>query len=464
MRFEPAKKKVIIILAILTITGAFLRFYKLDFQSLWFDELHSIVPTSPERSISSIIEYCKTDQPPAFFLYLHFFFKFFGYSSLAGRCAAALLGVAAIPAMYLLGKECRNVMTGLVAATFTAVNYFAILYSQEMRFYSMAFLFSALSFLFLLRSWKYVRPIDFILYSLTTTVLLYTHYFGLIILASQVFIFFLLILFFRPPLQSIIMAGVSGIFVCFLFIPWVPVIVNDLQIPWFWIQKPKANFFLEYYYGYFGKDIIVSLCFGALLIFFFRNLRWKIDSSQSKAIYIVLISWVILSYSIPYVRSLISVSILHMRYTIVTVPALIIIFSIGWDSFTNVKVKYTLIALIILSSVLNLFLVRGFYSKITKQQFRESASFLKDKNSMALPVHSNVSWHYSFYLNRPEERGQHFIDRQAVDSVDAFWFLPIALFSNSDIDTEISQFTDFRAAERADFHKTSVVLMIRKEN
>ena len=90
------------------------------------DELYSIVPAAPENSIRSIVEYSKGDQPPFFFLYIHYAFKFFGYNELVGRMACAFLGILGILAMYLLGKECSNKMTGLFASLLTAINYFHI--------------------------------------------------------------------------------------------------------------------------------------------------------------------------------------------------------------------------------------------------------------------------------------------------------------------------------------------------
>ncbi len=142
------RKQTIWILVGLTGLGALLRFYKLDFQSLWYDELHSVIPTDPANSLKDVIDYAKSDQPPAYFIYLHFFFKLFGYSEWTGRAASALLGVASIPITFLLGRECKNAAVGLCAAALVSVNYFDVYYSQELRFYSLAFLTSALSFMF----------------------------------------------------------------------------------------------------------------------------------------------------------------------------------------------------------------------------------------------------------------------------------------------------------------------------
>jgi uncharacterized membrane protein len=94
----------------------------LNYQSLWYDELHSIIPTDPDNSVSSIVEYSKRDQPPGYFLFLHFFFQAFGYNEIVGRLASVLLGAIAIPVMYFLGKEVRGERSGIAAAAFTSLN------------------------------------------------------------------------------------------------------------------------------------------------------------------------------------------------------------------------------------------------------------------------------------------------------------------------------------------------------
>src|SRR5258706_14897451 len=94
------------VLAGIILLGAGLRLYHLDYQSLWLDELHSIIPTDPSNSLSSIIEYSKTDQPPLFFIYIHYAFSLFGYNELVGRMASPFFGILGIIGIYFLGKEC----------------------------------------------------------------------------------------------------------------------------------------------------------------------------------------------------------------------------------------------------------------------------------------------------------------------------------------------------------------------
>ena len=330
MALEFNRRQTFVILTALVGVGSFLRFYKLDFQGLWYDELHSIIPTDPANTLSSIVEYCKRDQPPAFFIYIHYVFKIFGYSEQVGRAGTALIGVLSIPATYFLGREFKNNAVGVAAAFIVTFNYFSIYYSQELRFYAFAFLFVILSFTFFIRAFKSGDPLSYLAYIVATIVLLYTHYFGMVIYATQVVIFVVVCLTLKPQVNTIVRSAVAGLIVGLAFIPWLPVVFSDLQIGAFWIQKPKAIFLAEYFYLYLGKDVVLTLTFAGFLFLFFQRLKPNRENPDLLAI-IILVLWLILSYAIPLVRSLVSTPILHVRYTIVTLPAWIVLFAWGWS-------------------------------------------------------------------------------------------------------------------------------------
>ena len=94
---------------------------------------------------------------PVYYLYLKSFMAMFGQSDLLLRLTSVLCGTLSIIAMYFTGLE-KDRKTGLIAALFTAISSFLIYYSQEVRFYSLLFLFSALSLLFTIRLVKKNKP------------------------------------------------------------------------------------------------------------------------------------------------------------------------------------------------------------------------------------------------------------------------------------------------------------------
>ncbi|MBQ6516450.1 glycosyltransferase family 39 protein [bacterium] len=91
---------------------------------------------------------------PLYYFYLKFMMLLGGNSDLFLRITSVIPAVIAIPVMYFAGveldKENKNVAR--VSAIITAVSSFLIYYSQEVRLYSLLFLFSALAWLFALKT------------------------------------------------------------------------------------------------------------------------------------------------------------------------------------------------------------------------------------------------------------------------------------------------------------------------
>lgn len=86
---------------------------------------------------------------------------------------------------------------------------------------------------------------------------------------------------------------------------------------------------MDYFYNYFGKEILQSVILVGLTFLFIRELLKKtVAEPQRRQLYIILFLWLLVSCLIPFVRSIISTPIMHIRYTIITLPAWIIIFSV----------------------------------------------------------------------------------------------------------------------------------------
>lgn len=151
---------------------------------------------------------------PFYYLYLK---PFSGCNDLILRLTSVIPSVAAITVMYLVGKEFSK-KTSCFAATITAVLSFLIYYAQEVRFYSLLFLFTALSLLFLVRLVK--RGSGLAGYIISSLLILFTHVLG------GIYVFFTLCyLLYKKQISKKIIA----IIVCVsLFI--IPLGVNILRM------------------------------------------------------------------------------------------------------------------------------------------------------------------------------------------------------------------------------------------
>ena len=153
---------------------------------LWNDEYVSWMIAATPFSHGFIDAVKSQCHMPFYYLYLKFFMTFFGQSDLVLRLSSVFAGVLSLIIMYLVGKE-KDEKTGILCAGFSAISSFLVYYSQEVRFYSVLFLFSALGLLYLIKSVKHPNKKNFILYAIFNSLILFTHTIGF------VFVFFNLV-------------------------------------------------------------------------------------------------------------------------------------------------------------------------------------------------------------------------------------------------------------------------------
>ena len=131
------------VLALLVFAAA-LRFYKLDAQSLWYDEGNSA--RIAERSVQLIIEGAAGDiHPPLYYLILKFWRSVLGSSEWGLRSLSAVCGVLLVLFTFLIGRTWLNRHVAFVAAVLVSVSPFGIYYSQETRMYALLAVWAAMS-------------------------------------------------------------------------------------------------------------------------------------------------------------------------------------------------------------------------------------------------------------------------------------------------------------------------------
>ena len=172
---------------LITVIGLILRLVAIDKpEGLWNDEYVSyMIAATPftEGFWHAVKSQCHM---PLYYLYLKITMLLFGSSDLILRLSSLLTGILSILAMYFVGKE-KNSRTAFYCSAFTAFSSFLIYYSQEVRLYSILFLFSALTLLFATRLVKKTDIKNLCLFSLSAFLVLFTHTIGF------VFVFFILI-------------------------------------------------------------------------------------------------------------------------------------------------------------------------------------------------------------------------------------------------------------------------------
>lgn len=125
-----------IILGALVLFGTFLRIYQIGFHCIWTEEAYTLsMAKMPLVQILTTFDF----NPPLYYIFSHLSYLIFG-SDVSIRYPSVVFGILLIPAMYWLGKEYKDELTGLYCAGFTTITFPLIYYAQYARAYEMSIL------------------------------------------------------------------------------------------------------------------------------------------------------------------------------------------------------------------------------------------------------------------------------------------------------------------------------------
>ena len=175
----------LILMVFLTLIAYGLRIYRLNFQSLWRDEVDSI--QFALRDLPVLLVNFKTpgENGPLYYLALHFWVNMTGISAFAVRFFSLLFGVILVPTLYVLGCRLLGTAGGMIAAVLTALSPFYVWYAQEAKMYSLLAFTTALSMYLYLRSIQENHLALWAGWFLTTTLSLYIHFVAVLLIPVQ---------------------------------------------------------------------------------------------------------------------------------------------------------------------------------------------------------------------------------------------------------------------------------------
>jgi mannosyltransferase len=223
-----------VLLVLITALAVGLRLYRLDGQSLWYDEAFSAYLANMD--LGEITARTAADiQPPLYYYLLHGWIQLFGDSEFSLRWLSALFGMLTVPLIYALaGQLFRSRLAGLLAALLLAVSPLHVWYAQEARMYTLLTFLGVLSSYLLLLA---MRAPDrrrqaawWAAYALIGIAAVYTHYFAFFVLAFQAI--YLLIAWwaagFTP--RHVVLGGLAaGAAILLAYLPWVPHLLARYQ-------------------------------------------------------------------------------------------------------------------------------------------------------------------------------------------------------------------------------------------
>jgi uncharacterized membrane protein len=400
-----------VVAALVTLLGLALRLNGLvvPTRDLWIDETFSIWLASLPL-LTAIRTIAAIDQhPPLYALLLHVWLLP-GESPWWTRALSVLLGTAAIPIGYRIGRASGGVGPGLLAASLLAVSPVLVRYSQEARMYALVILLVALGAFFLAEATAAPsRRTAWIGYGVVTALLVYTHNVALFVLPGQA-LFVWWTSRQRPDVLRPfgVALGAAGL----LWLGWLPTLVHQSAgvIQRFWIGPPtplqvgttELALFVDFLPGdrsLFGQTlpiggtllVLAALLFGALLVF-------GIAASWRRHGVLYLGSFVgpvaidlLLSFWRP---------IFEERVLVYTALGALLLAAAGLTSPRLGRARLPLIALVL---GLNLVSLGNYYATFQKERWRDAATFIAKQAQPDDLILFNATWTqlpFDYYYRR----------------------------------------------------------------
>ena len=396
-----------LILGFVISMGLALRFYDLGAESFWLDEVATTIES--QQSVREILTSGRMDQPPAYYVPMHFWVKFFGISEVSLRAFSALAGTGSIILVYLVGKKLFEQRVGLLGAFFMAISDFQILFSQEARnysFFGFATLLSMLLFILFIDS---KRKVYFVLYVLGSIFMVYANAFGVFVfIAQNLFLVFqykryknlagiwiigqVLILLAIIPYFSPLVFGDGGMerTVAENLTGNLPPSLSDVIRSFYRFILPPRRYFgadMEW-----GNPLLVTYAIagtffaaGVLIYAILQGMRnWftvlrkavssLLDAPDIKRNVLLLSCWLLCPPAILFIVSKTILPAYDHRYVINVAPALYLLLALGLFSVRKA------IPLLISMGALLFLIVPGlqqYYATDVREQWKEAATFIE---------------------------------------------------------------------------------------
>ncbi|MCW7490358.1 dolichyl-phosphate-mannose--protein mannosyltransferase [Leptospira meyeri] len=394
VRFEIA-----IVLSL--VLGMVLRFFKLDRQSLWGDELYSVYASSL-TNWTDFWSYLSVDpHPPLFQILLSVWIRLLPeFTEFSVKLFPVFISVINLFFLWILTQHWDKPKRFLFLF-FMSFSPGAIYYAQEVRSYSLLLCLSSLIVVLFadldLEKGKRIRLISLLFLSVFIS---YVHLFGFIFVGSLYFIFWVQFVLKRySQSKSVFFLGLISFFA---FLPFLYILMNGSKIATAsWIDPPGLVLYLAYYslFFYTSKKFLFLTVFVPIIVLPYLAFKGKTRNSDSNSdvrhsaseTFLIVALFIIISTSL---FSLLK-PIVTNRNWIVTLP--LIYYFVADRLQQYLGKRYVLPALILLTLFSLIDFKKNFYL-VFKEDWRGTAHFVADRCNPPLVLVDSYPEFLNLYL------------------------------------------------------------------
>lgn len=365
-RFLPVAALIVVVV---------LRFINLNKNDIALDEPFTVFFSQGDLSfIGRILP--DGNNPPFFYIMMHFWIKLFGISPLSVRFLPAIFSILTVVMMYQAGRRFFTKEVGFLAGAILTFSCYHQVFAHEARMYSLFGLLTVTSMYLFFSLMEIPGKFKCILcLALVNAIMIYTHFFGFLVFLVQILAVVLVRDYRKTGLKRY---SVSLLISLLLFAPyfkilftrfldssggtWVaPVIISDLYtMIWRYTNAPVA------------AVLAILILFLAGILFIYRLIK-GIKSTDNKII--TVFTWFLVPYLLMFLISF-KIPVFLDRYTVFISTGFALLLALSLDSLLNQRLK---IAGMILFTVI---MAATFKTNVdNKREFTETVDFIKPRIS-----------------------------------------------------------------------------------
>jgi len=395
-------------LVLIICLAIFLRFYGIEHESLWNDELSSCYRSSFSTLSEVITKGVIPDvHPPGFQILLFFVENSIGDSAFSLRLLPVIAGILTIPVLFFIGRKLFDESTALLASAMIAVSPVHIWLSQEARPYSiLIFLTTASVYLLVnlitnLSKRKSLGILNLTAFILTGIFLEYTHYFGLLVYLLEILILGIFSLRNKKSILTIILFSIVPLLA---YLPWIPSLLLQTGTESY-IAPPGFSNVAILFFEYMGWSkillgvLIVTLSAATII----NQKKKRTIFSRDKLVAPIL--WLLLPLGVSLIVSYLLVPVFTIRNMMIALPAVFLLFAAAIQIvFSNSWLRKVFGIAICCYMIVSLVFVRKHYTEPHRNQFREATAFVAENyNHDGTSIITASTWniaYFNYYFDR----------------------------------------------------------------
>ncbi|TEU15303.1 MAG: hypothetical protein E3J21_13680 [Anaerolineales bacterium] len=242
-------------LSALVLMAFALRACRLDFQSLWRDEVDAV--TFATRALPGLLSTFTRpkENGPLYFLMLRPWIALTGDSEFSVRFFSLAFGVLVIPLAYALGRRWLSPLGSILGALLVAFSPYLVWYSQEAKMYTLITFLTMLSLYLYVEALARGRWLYWVAYVVVTSFCLYTHILATLIIPLEIILFVVWWPRHRARLKPWLLT------IGCVTLPYIPLALWEIPLllssyetghPFYSLSKVLSIFFFAFSHGVLG--------------------------------------------------------------------------------------------------------------------------------------------------------------------------------------------------------------------